>query len=81
MRRRPLPLPNSFSFNAGACNSVEAMPMQLWFNFDFENVYEFTDVIHSCELSLDAIATAMEEESLADAADANTLCPDWTRFD
>ena len=68
----PAPLAANFSFEVKAC-TMERMPLEAFFKFDFENVYRLEDIKYTCELSMDAINTAVDEDGLYDTADEGVL--------
>ena len=57
-----LPLPDGVSIPGAASTEAHALPVREFFKFGFSNIYKFSDVEHSCELSMDAIESAAAGE-------------------
>ena len=63
----PLPLPPSFSHDASVC-SVDRLPLEALFKYNFDNVYTLAGVQYKSQLSMDAIHNAVDEDGLLDTA-------------
>ena len=65
LEEEPAPLCDDFCFIASA-SDVDAFPLCAFFKYNFDNIYELTNVVHTCEVSMDAITAVMAEESSQD---------------
>ena len=68
----PLPLPPSFSHDA-LLGSVERLSIDIFFKYDFDNIYSLEHVTYTTRLSMDAIYNAMDEDCLLETTDAELL--------
>ena len=72
LEEEPAPLCDDFCFIASA-SDVDAFPLCAFFKYNFDNIYELTNVVHTCEVSMDAITAVMAEESSQDIIDSHVL--------